>query len=232
MKKSVLAAMGGVVAIVSATSADVVTQVQSFGPATPDYSQTLTFNKYAGPASEIIGITVRFQLDIQGGQLQLDNDNIDPVSGTATLGVNALLTSPDVPLLNKYFQPVVPAAVASTGMVFDIAGNDGDPTDGFDAGGNDTFTLTGSTTSTILNGDLSTALFANIAGGGAFNVHVALTQLFDFGGLSGLFSDVTPPIAGGNVSVTYTTTKDPVPAPASAALLALGGLVAFRGRRR
>jgi hypothetical protein len=215
-----------VAALAGTATASNIIQTIPFGPSTPNFNQVLTFNRYAGPASDLVQIEVRLSLNVSGGQLELDNDGADPASGTADLGASAGISSVDVPLVNNAFLPVVGNVAAATSSPFNIAGDDGDGA-GFQAGGADYFNFLGGAGSDNDAGFIANAVFAAYAGGGTFNILVNATQIFDYGALGGISFAGSPVTASGEVTVIYKL----IPTPGAAALLGLGGLVAARRRR-
>ncbi len=231
MKTLVLAAFGGAVVTLSASQGAVITQTRAFGPGTPDFSQQLTFDRYDGFLSELISVQVELRLDSAGGLLRLDNDAAGGVGGTAEIGASALLTSPDVPLLDKFLQPVVGLATASSTSPFSLAGNDGDADGKFNAGGPDTADIPGSAASKSLSGTISSTFLSDFVGADSFGVNVSAHPILSFAPSNGVSFTGELGTASGSVVITYTYEKDPVPAPAALPLLGLGGVMAVRRRR-
>jgi len=219
----VIAALG----LATAANATTIMQTQSFGPATPNFSSTLTFNKYTGLASDIVSVKVKIQLDISGGLLELDNDGANGASGTAELGATAGISSSDVSLLDNLFQPVTGVASASNATGFSIAGNDGDAIGSFQAGGLDYFLFNGSAAADMKMGFINTLFHGQYAGGGTFDILLDANQIFEFGAIGGIAFAGSPVTASGNVMIIYEV----IPTPSAAALLGLGGLLVARRRR-
>jgi hypothetical protein len=206
-----------------------IIQTQNFGPTTPNFSQTLTFNQFNGNLADLTGIKVTFNLAATGGSLELDNDGVDPASGNAELGAQAAITSSSVPLINGFFQPIgsgANALSASSISPFAIGGDDGDGAN-FQPGGSDYFNFGNINATAMAMDTVNPAVWAAYVGAGTFNIDVNALQVFNYGAFGGIAFAGSPVLAQGSVTIEYTF----VPAPASAGLLALGGLVAARRRR-
>lgn len=210
-----------------AADAVIIMQTQNFGPGTPNFASVLTFNKYNGSAGDIVSVKIKVQLDITGGRLELDNDGAGPANGSAQLGAEAAISSIDVNLLDNAFQPVTGVAAASNSSLFNLAGNDGDGLGTFEVGGPDYFLFQGLPASDMKMGFINTLFHGQYAGAGTFDITLNASQIFDYGAIGGISFAGSPVTASGNVMVIY----DIIPAPASATLLGLGGLLAARRRR-
>ncbi|MDX2115038.1 MAG: hypothetical protein SFZ24_05370 [Planctomycetota bacterium] len=221
-------AVASVLAIAgSAFAGQIMSQTIPFGPSTPNFDATLTFDKYSGPSSDIVSIKVIVELAINGGRLELDNDGEESAAGAANLGATAAISSPDVPLLNDVFQPVVSDASAANNAAFLIGSNDGDADGSFETGGDDYFLFQGTAASDMQMGFINGAFFGAYSGGGTFNIEVDANQIFDYGAIGGISFSGSPVTAAGTVTIIYNI----IPTPGTAALGALAGLAALRRRR-
>lgn len=225
--KTVFAALAGVVLAAGSAQAAPIVQAQNFGPATPNFNQTLTFNQYNGLLADLVSVHIKVDLNINGGRLELDNDGLDPAAGTADLGASVSISSGDVALVDALLQPVVGSVDASNSSLFALGSNDGDPTTGFDAGGTDYFDFIGSPASDTDNGFIGSLAFAGYVGAGTFDINAVINQIINYGAIGGISFAGTPVTASGTVTVTYEI----IPAPGAAGLIGLGGLVALRRRR-
>lgn len=206
--------------------AGVFMSTATFGPNTPNFLEVLTLDKYNGNIADLVSIKIKVQIDIDGGNLQLDNDGDEPAQGNAMLGAQAAISSVDVPLLDAAFQPVVGPAAAFTATAFAIAGDDGDGPM-FQAGGDDSFLFNGGPASDMQMGFINPLFFADFSGGGTFSVEVNATQIFEYGALGGVEFAGGPVSASGSVMVIY----DFIPTPGAATIVGLAGLVGLRRRR-
>lgn len=223
-----LIAVGALAALAPASSAQVLMQMLSFGPSTPNFDQTLTFDKFAVDPAHILSIKVSLELNIEDGILQVDNDGVDGATVDVELGASAALSSMDVRLLNAGFGAVAEEVALSTTATFNLAPNDGDNDQQFDAdGGPDFAELNGGMQSGMSMGFVNPDFFIDYAGMGTFDILVDVNQVLDFGSAGGVSGAFTPVQADGKVKIEVTL----IPAPASVAMLGLGGLVMARRRR-
>jgi hypothetical protein len=118
-----------------------ITQTQSYG-GIPDYSQTLTFNKFndLGGTLTLQSIYVSVDLYANGGALRCDNDAVTPASGAIEFGAQATVGS-SVPLIDAMFQPIFQAGdvKATGGTTLNLAADDGD----VEVGGTPNFSMAG-----------------------------------------------------------------------------------------
>lgn len=231
MKLHLALAAAALAAAAGSASAATIMQSQSYGPSTPNFPATTTFNRFNPALGTLLSIKVKVSLDIVGGFLQLDNDGVDPANGSAQLGAVTTISSVDVPLLNALIQPVIPAAgvQAFNASPFAIAGNDGDNITTFDVGTVDFFDFQGAPASGMDMGFIGAAFFGPYIGAGTYDINTSTSQIFDYGAIGGIQFAGGPVTASGTVMVTYE--YEPIPAPGAAALLGLGGLLAARRRR-
>jgi hypothetical protein len=219
MKKSVLIAVCGLTA---AAQAGVVSQSQSFS-GVPNYDEVFTFDMFDTGLGTLTGVDVSLQLDIFDGFLGVDNDGIGPATVEVEFGASGALTSGDVTLFPG------PAVVTSNNGLFNLAADDGDGV-GVQSTGADYDQLSGVFTSNTSTESINAAFISEYEGTGlTFDILASVIQVLDFGGVSGVAGEFGPQSADIYIDVVYY--YDPVPAPGTAALLGLGGLIATRRRR-
>ncbi len=219
MKKAVLLAVCGLTA---AAQAGVVTQTQSFS-GVPNYDETFTFNMFDTGLGTLTGVDITLQLDISGGFLGVDNDGVGPATVNVEFGASGALISGDVTLFPA------PAVVTSNNAIFNLAADDGDGV-GVQSTGADYDQLSGVFTSNSSMESINALFISEYEGTGlTFDILASITQVLDFGGVSGVAGEFGPQTADIVVEVVYY--YDAVPTPGTAALLGLGGLVATRRRR-
>lgn len=220
-----------VVCLLSAglASAGTVTQTETFS-GTPNFSDTLTFDEFddLGGTLTLTSIQVLVELNVQDGVLVLDNDGVDPASGTYEFGGKSDISSTDVSLLDAAFQPVTGELEALTTGAFNLDGNVGDGPNDFDPSPPDGVQVDGLAQSDNDSGFIAAALFAQYIGTSTFDILLDATQWSDFGAIGGIEYAVTPVSADGEVTVVYNY----VPEPATMGLLSLGGLALLRRRRK
>ncbi len=210
-----------------ASAQTTIVQTMNFG-GVPDFSVPLLFNKYNGPASNLLGVNVSYSLKIEGGQFVIDNDANSPATVTANFGATLDATSGDVQLRDNSFNLIVDDVSALNTGTYNLAANIGDGLNDYDPTGPDGALLVGQTKTKAGNGDVAAMFFGGYAGPGTFTVNAITKQVASLTSSSGVETATTPVSATGTITVTYTV----VPEPSSAALLGLAAVgIAFRRRR-
>ena len=213
--------------------ADII-QVQNFGPQTPRYFPTLTFNQYSGNVADLTGITISLSLTTSGGLGQVDNESGTTATVTVDFGTSGFLISGGTVLPSLLTSPTTSVKAVTTGN-FTLGPNDGDGL-GVQSGGDDYAYLVGQNVSNSLSGSVPEVSWGGYIGTGTFNIIGYIDTYLKVTGASGISQGSTPPTVSGDVTVTYHTTGGgaATPEPASLLLLAsgLGGLAGWRYRRR
>lgn len=220
--KTICFAILAVLVAVGATSATTITQTKTFS-GVPDYSTSLTFNKFDSSLGTLQSVQVLVSLAVDGGMLILDNDGVDPASGTFQFGAKGNIASTDVPLLNSSFMPVTSEIQAFYSNTFSLAGNVGDSIGDFSPLGPDGMQYNGGPQSDSKSGFVGNAFFSSYIGTGTFVVNASASQWSTYGSVSGMEYAVSPVSSDGSVTVVYNY----IPEPATMALLGLG-FVLFR----
>ncbi|MDX9911875.1 MAG: choice-of-anchor E domain-containing protein [Phycisphaerales bacterium] len=215
--------LSGVAALAAASTfaaADITSETQNFSfPLSPG-GTTLNFAQFdtLGGTRELCKVTFEFDATVQG-QVTAENDSSLPapnfgvqLTGFLTLDVGA------------------PAVLSGFGGINEVASQGVGPSDGNTGSGPD-FHDFGLLSDNISGMDMTTLLadFAQFIGGGTVPVAIAGSAGFSVSGTTDSSLDITNLGASGSVTITYEYKI--VPAPASVALLGLGGLVAGRRRR-
>lgn len=218
--KRMLIASAVCLGLVATVSAAEITQQLPFGWDTPNFSETLTFNKYNGVPGDLTAIKIEMFLETKGGYLVADNDAIDPAHVDVELGAEGEVTSTDV-----FIFPGVDTIAVSTAS-WDLGAENGDGPNNVDPTAPDGNQLIGQYQSDFTSVAVNPAFWAGYMGAGTFDVLADITQRLDFGSVSGVEGSYGPVQAGGYVKVVY----EYVPEPASLSLLGLGALYLLRRR--
>ncbi len=218
--------------IVCATSYSfTVTQSFDFGPSTPNYTAgPFDVNQFDPSTGTLTSVSFSLSLDVEGGQLVVDNDGATGGSLTGVeIGAQGSLVSPDVNLLDNGFNPIASTVTASTVGNFTLAADDGDGPNNVDVSLPDGDMLPGLNQTAAQSGTLNTLFWPSVTGTGTFPLSVDVRQVSNFGaGLSGLEGSFSPVSSGGTITVTYEV----VPEPMAAGLGLIGAVLLFVTRRR
>ena len=188
-----------------------------FGPDVPNFTQTVTLDKYTG-ASPLTGVKITLSLTVYDGRFEFDNDSDSAATVVVDLDVPAAMYSNDVTL------PSIMTVTDVYDQTVNLGANDGDNKRAIDVGGGDYESLnTGTITSSVV-WNVSAANFAEYIGPGTFDVSINVSELLEITADRGVAFSTIPVLAEGFVSVEY------IPEPATIAILALGGF-AVRKRR-
>lgn len=221
-------AVSAVVVLAGAANAQQTqTAMQSY-MGNPDFDQALSFDLFdtQGGLRILESVCITLDLEASGGQLIVDNDGVDPASVDVELATMASISSLDV-----FINQAIEADVSFMDS-FVLAGDDGDANPGgvedVNPNGPDAAVLAGGNGMDSAMVELTGAAAASFVGMGTFDLVVSASQLLDFGGNGAVSGGFTPTTASGVVTLQYKFRV--IPAPASAAILGLGGLVAIRRR--
>lgn len=227
-------ALGVSIFAVSADTIYTQTQTLSFGPDYPDFTSTLTFNKFdtwSGVRS-LVSVHVLMTLTSSSGTLSVDNDGAEPASVNVALGASSSTSySPSVHFLDASYQPLLGNLTARTTGSYNLAANDGDTGGQFDAGGLDYALMQGDTVTVSTGGYVNSAFLSEFQKNGgdvSFDIDTAVSQVLNFGSVGGVAGSFSPVTGSGSVTLVY----EYVPEPASLTLLALGGIVFLHRRRQ
>ncbi len=223
-----------VVGLTGWAQAYTLVQTKSIDEYQPNHSSsTLDFNYFdtGGGARTLTSVTIETTLETWGGSYSVDNDSVNPTSGTASMGTTASITSSDPRLAGA-----TTTLSALTTKTFNLTATTGDPTDQYNVTGQgDWDTIAGPTKASrvIQSTGVQTLTHpGDFTGSGQFTVTYASDAYNDFSGgnVQGAF---TARSAQGEVTITYTYsgTELPVPEPVSLALFGIGGLVVALRRR-
>ncbi|RJX33122.1 MAG: PEP-CTERM sorting domain-containing protein [Desulfarculus sp.] len=225
-----LALLAAMLLLAVPAQADII-QTQAFGPAIPDFSPVLTFNKYSGNVADLTAIIVDLSLTSTGGLGQVDNESSSVANVHVEFGTSGYLFSSDVLLPFNLINPLTPVKTV-TAADFVLQPNDGDGI-GVDVGGPDYNQLVGGADTATATGNVLSTTFGMYVGAGTFDITGIIQTYLAVTGASGISQGTTPQNAEGFVRVTYRTAGG-VPEPGTMLLVAsgLGGLAAWRRRRR
>ena len=167
-------------------------------------------------------IEVSLTLDVYGGFMGIDNDGVGPATVDVEFGAAGSLSSLDENLFPS------PSVTSSNMATFNLAADDGDGA-GVQTTGPDYDQLSGVFVSNSSSSFISSGFFSDYEGVLTYDILASITQIIDFGGVSGVAGEFSPQTADLVLVVTYNYT--PIPTPAGAMVLAMGGLFVARRRR-
>lgn len=225
--------------ISSSAQAVQFSQLLNYGTNVPDFTETLTFDKFDFDAADVNWIKVVLSNDISGGQAAVDNDGVNPATVNISFGAETSMLSTDVTLLNTSFQPVVADVSTVTEQSgISLAGNDSDVDGVFtNDGGPDNFELIGGNINNSDEGFIDSQFFSGFLGStGTFDIDVESTIAFNISGASGVAGAFAPVNSGGYVEIIIDVDPDavvvPEPSTYAAILGGLGLLITYVRRRR
>lgn len=184
----------------------------TFGPDVPNFTQTVTLDKYTG-SDPLTDVKITLSLISYDGQFEFDNDSSSPATVVIDLDVQATLNSTDVTL------PVATSLIDVYDQTVHLAANDGDNKRAINAGGADYSSLNTGVSSSSAAWNISPANISEYVGSGTFDISVDISELLTITGNSGVSMAVIPTLVEGVITVEY------IPEPATIAILAFGGFV-------
>ncbi len=210
-----------------------MSQVKTFS-GIPNFTSDLVFNKFDdnGGLCTLNWIKVILTLNVDGGQIVLDNDADSPASGTFEFGGKAAITGSTVPMLNTLFQPVVGQVSAMHSGSFSLDPNQDDGTGDYSPLPPDGMVYVGGPETDSDWGYIASTFFPNYTGAGTFTVTVATNQWQTYGSVSGIEMAITPVSASGSLEIIYDYTCVPEPSSVMALAGGLGVLGAMIRRRK
>ncbi len=188
----------------------------------PNMNGFLTFNKFNPALGSLQSIQVGLSLQTSGGEIILDNDSASVASGNFEFGAKGNITSSDVSLIDAGFLPIPGQAGAYHSAAFSLTVNAGDGTGDYDPTPTDGMKYTGGIETDSKTGFVNSLVFGGYTGTGTYDIDYSVTQWLDYGSVSGIEVAFSPVSANGCVTVVYT--YDPIPEPATIALLTIGAL--------
>jgi hypothetical protein len=198
-----------------------ITQTKDFNGIS-NFSRNLTFNKFNnnGGSYTLNSIQVTVALNVNGGQITIDNDGESPASGTYAFGATTTILSLDVNLVNSSFYLIQGNARATHTDTFDLEGNVGDTTFEIDPNSPDGMQYWGTLESDSKTDFVGSSAWAGYTGLGTYDIFVSTEHTAEI--LSDdnyIYFFATPATSWGSVTITYDYT---VPEPATIALLCTG----------
>ena len=210
-----------------------ITQTESFS-GIPNMWPTLTFDQFddQGGLCTLVAIEIILTLNVDNGQLILDNDSEEPAVGVFMFGGIGGITSTDVTLLDASSQPIAPVVSALHSGGFSLTGNVGDGPGDYDPSPPDGMQYNGGPKSDNASGFVKSSEWTTgtkgFIGTGTYDIVANIIQWHDYGSIGGIEFAVTPVDAWGDVQVIYN--YECIPEPSM--LLALGvALLGLKKRR-
>jgi len=234
MKSTTLLALACLAPATAWSQSTVITQSQSFGPNVLSFNDTLNFAAYSGSASDIFSVEWNYELNVDGGQLIIDNDGNTAATVNASFGADLTVGGGSLTLLDSAFSPIFLNASTAANQAFNLGPNSGDAISDFDPTGPDGATLTVQNATSTGGGFINSTFFSQYANG-AINIDVLADTLSDIGSVGGVELASTPPTANGTITLKITLDDSQVPPVVpepSSALLGGLGLLALARRKR
>lgn len=227
MTKKVLTFFTLLIATAGLVSAATITQTQNFSKI-PNFNQVFTFNKFDTSLGTLTAIQISLSAQASGGHVVIDNDSEDPAVGTFEFGAALTLTSAQVALLDG---SMVPNAIPGTVQAYNyqsisLAANQGDGANDFSPAPPDGAEYDGGTVYDSKSGYVGANFWGGYTGTGTYNINLSGSQWFEYVGSGGIEYSVNPVTTTGCASVCYY--YDPIPEPATIALLCTGGFALIR----
>ncbi len=227
IKKSLLFPGAALFVIAVSAFAATTTRTKDFN-GMPGY-YNLTFNKFDDHNGlyTLNFIKVTLALNVNGGQIILDNDGEEPASGTFEFGANARISSSDVVLLNSSSQEIPGDVQAVHIDTFNLAGNVDDTVFQIDPNAPDGMQYWGTLESDANTDFVGPFAWASYTGLGTYNILVSVEHVAKVFGGDNVQFFATPANSSGYVTIVYDYI---VPEPATITLFCTGTL-AFLKRK-
>gem|GEM_PF-1142518 len=190
----------------SICAAGTCTETESFS-GVPDLNDAAVFDQFDTSLGTLLSVKVSLELTSDGGSFQADNDSDQPASFDVSFGADGTLSSADVGLFSAIVPiptPVFGTVSTSQGATFNLTGNDGDDTTVFNQGGTDWDQFDGTAETSMDMGNIDSTLFPGYEGTSTFNIDYDITQVADTTSAGGVFRQIDPVTASGEITVTYT----------------------------
>ncbi|MCF7818284.1 MAG: choice-of-anchor E domain-containing protein [Kiritimatiellales bacterium] len=197
--------------------AAVITQTKTFS-GQPNYSSPLTFNKFNdnGGTYTLNSILITVQLNTEAGAtLGIDNDGVDPASGSVEFGSSGSITSSDVTLAKAGGGLFLASLSSITTKNMNLSGDDGDTTV-YSTLGTDFDSLVTTATSTSDSTFINSFFFNEYTGVDAYTITYGVNQFINMGAFSGAQFQGNPVGANGSITIEYDYA---IPEPASIAMI-------------